>query len=105
MAIVYRGGRAYAYRSIRRNGRVTSEYRGSGDIVALIAVLDVEERDERDGERYQLRAEQERIEAIENTLTRYDEQVEELVRAVLYSAGFHRPKRVWRKRRERREED
>jgi hypothetical protein len=30
MALVYRNGRAYAYKSIRRGGRITSEYRGSG---------------------------------------------------------------------------
>ena len=105
MAIVFRGGKAYAYRSIRRNGRVTSEYRGSGDVVAFIALFDAEDRDERDYQRSKLRGEQESIEAGEKTLNEYVEQVEELTRAVLYSNGFHRPKREWRKRRERRQEN
>lgn len=104
MAIVFRGGRAYAYRSIRRNGRVTSEYRGSGDVVALIALLEAEDREERNYQRFELRDEQERSFDVEKMLNEYVEQVEELTQAVLYSAGFHRPKRVWRKRRERREE-
>src|SRR5262249_1606950 len=37
MALVYRNGRPYLYRSVRRDGRVTSEYRGSGEVAELMS--------------------------------------------------------------------
>jgi hypothetical protein len=97
MAIVYRNGRAYAYKSIRRNGRVTSEYRGSGDIAMLAALLDAEDQEQRDWER----AERERLETAERTLCDYFNRVDDLARAALLASGFHQHKRQWRKRRER----
>ena len=56
MATIYRNGRAYRYKSIRRDGRVTSEYGGSGEFAALMAEIDAHERDERDQERFEREA-------------------------------------------------
>lgn len=47
MAVVHRNGRSYIYRSVRRNGRVTSEYGGSGECALLIAQMETIERDAR----------------------------------------------------------
>ncbi len=42
MALVYRNGRPYLYRSVRRGGRVTSEYLGRGIDAQLIAALEAD---------------------------------------------------------------
>ena len=95
MSIVIRNGRAYRYMSIRRNGRVTSEYRGSGALAAVAALFDEEDRQVRDEERAALEAEA----AIERSITDYVAEVEELARAALIASGFHQHKRQWRRRR------
>ena len=46
MARIHRNRRLYIYRSIRRNGRVTSEYGGSGIDAFLISQMETIERDE-----------------------------------------------------------
>jgi hypothetical protein len=104
MGLVYRNGRPYLYKSVRRAGRVTSEYDGSGEIALLIAQMRDIDRDEREMERYQDQAERDAIDADECILNSYFDRVEDLARAALYSAGFHRPKREWRRRRVRRQE-
>jgi hypothetical protein len=101
MALVYRNGRPRLQRSIRRGGRVTTEYRGSGEFAVLFALMDAEERAERDAERDEIRVESEALDTVERALDVYFEQVEDFARAALYAAGYHRPKREWRKRRER----
>ena len=45
MGLVYRNGRPYLYRSVRRGGRVTSEYLGRGIDALLIAALEADDRD------------------------------------------------------------
>ena len=57
MGLVYRNGRPYLYRSVRRAGRVSSEYVGRGEDALLIAALETIERDERDFERWRERNE------------------------------------------------
>src|SRR5512143_2356689 len=104
MALIYRNGRPYLYRPIRRGGRVTSEYVASGESAVLIARMEALERDERDSQGYEFQAEREALEAIEGALNDYFDRVEDLSRSALYAAGYHRPKREWRKRRERRQE-
>jgi hypothetical protein len=47
MTLVHRNCRAYLYRSLRRGGRVTSEYVGSGIDAPLIADLEADERHKR----------------------------------------------------------
>jgi hypothetical protein len=75
MAVVYRNGRPYVYKSVRRDGRVTSEYRGSGEIAALVGALDQIETAERDSEREEARAERDEMEAAERILVAYFGQV------------------------------
>src|SRR4051794_19261290 len=43
MATVLRNGRPYSYQSVRRNGRVTSEYRGAGELALIRAQFDAED--------------------------------------------------------------
>jgi hypothetical protein len=74
----------------------------SGESALFIALLEAEECEERAQEREKSKAERDVIEAVERPLADYFERVEDLARAALYAAGYHRPKREWRKRRERR---
>jgi hypothetical protein len=76
----------------------------SGEFAVLFALMDEEERAERDEQRAELRAEREALEADERILSEYFDLVEDLARCALYAAGYHRPKREWRRRRERRQE-
>ena len=103
MALVFRNGRPRLQRSVRRGGRVTTEYVASGESALLIARLEALERDERDSERSEFEAEREALDAAERALNGYFDRVEDLARSALYAAGYHRPKREWRKRRERRQ--
>ena len=103
MGLIYRDGRPYLYRSKRMGGRVTSEYVASGESAVLIAQMEAIERGERDDQRDKIRAELAALEADESHLLDYFNRVEDLARAALYAAGFHRPKREWRRRRERRQ--
>ena len=47
MGLIYRDGRPYLYRSVRRGGRVTSKYLAGGIDAQLIATLEDIERDDR----------------------------------------------------------
>lgn len=98
MGLVYRNGRPYLYRSVRRNGRVTSEYCGSGQAALCFAVWDADDRAEREHERAECDAERKRSDALAACLDDYCGQVEALARSALYAAGYHYPKRTWRKR-------
>lgn len=60
MALVDRDGRPYLYRSVRRNGRVTSEYRASGEAAVLIHALEAVAREEREYRRWLERQERDR---------------------------------------------
>jgi hypothetical protein len=104
MALIFRNGRPRLQRSVRRGGRVTTEYRGSGEVALLIALMDAIDREERDEEQLESRAQREALEVVEGALNDYFDHVEDLARSALYAAGYHRPKREWRRRRERRPE-
>ncbi len=56
MVLVYRNGRPRLQRSVRRGGRVTTEYVASGESAVLIARMGALERDERDSQRYEFQA-------------------------------------------------
>ncbi len=99
MGIEFRRDRAYYYRKRRVGGRVVSEYAGGG-----LLALDARERAEggraeRAAADAAWRAERERLEAEERAAAGYFDLVEARVRETLTAAGYHRPKRQWRKRR------
>jgi hypothetical protein len=52
MALVYRGGKPYLYKSVRRDGRVTSEYVASGESAVVISRIETIEADERAFQRW-----------------------------------------------------
>src|SRR5262245_48324919 len=95
MHLVYRNGRPYLYRSVRRNGRVTSEYIISGEPAVSLARRYAQERDA-DAARFDADR------ALEAELEDYCARVEELARATLYANGYHQHHRQWRRRHVRR---
>jgi hypothetical protein len=102
MATVYRNGRPYIYRSLRRDGRVTSEYGGSGEDARLIGDLEAIERAERDALRREEHDERKRLDALDRILVELAGRARDLARDALTAAGYHQHDRGrWRKRRVR----
>jgi hypothetical protein len=121
MGLIKRGDKRYYIQSVRVGGRVTSKYLGSGEraeLCALIAALRrnherdalaeirAEERDLRESLRERRRAERAALRAavaqreadLAPWLTMFA-RVEALTHRALYEAGWHRPRRQWRRRR------
>jgi hypothetical protein len=100
MGLVYRNGRPYLYRSIRRNGRVTSQYLAGGEDALLIDRLGRMERDERDADLQAKQSERKQSDDLKRALDVLAEQARDLARDALTAAGYHQHHRgKWRKRR------
>jgi hypothetical protein len=100
MAVVYRNGRPYLYKSIRCGGRVTSQYLGRGEDALLIDAIETSDRDQRDYERHQEREERKESNDLERVLDELAERTRTLAGQALISAGYHQHHRgEWRKRR------
>ena len=99
MALVYRGGRPYLYKSVRRGGRVTSEYVASGESAVLISRLEAAGRQREDDRREDWKTAVERMETEERAVAEMFDRIQSLADAALVLAGYHRLKRQWRKRR------
>jgi hypothetical protein len=94
MGLVYRGGRPYFYRSVRRGGRVTSKYLGSGPVALWLAAVAGRERSAG-------RRDRGRLLAAEREADRIYDRVETAVCAALGLLGYHRHDRgAWRRRRD-----
>lgn len=104
MSVVFRAGRPYLYRSVRRGGRVTSEYVASGREAVELARERARERGIGDDESPAARAQRLADEVGEAALGDFFGRVEDLARSLLHAAGFHRPTRgQWRRRHARRQ--
>lgn len=90
-------GRYYT-RSRRVNGRVIREYIGSGAKGDRAALEDAARRAAQAAERAVIRAERERVQAIDAEFAALHQIVDQLTRGALLAAGFERHKRQWRKR-------
>jgi hypothetical protein len=100
MGLVYRNDRPYLYRSVRRNGRVTSEYVAGGEDAFLIHALESDDRDRERFDRREARRERKELEDLERALDDLAEQSRDLARDALSAAGYHQHRRgEWRKRR------
>lgn len=100
MALVYRNGRPYLYRSKRRGGKVTSEYVASGESALLIARMEQIERDELDYRRWALQEDRRKDAHHDAQLDELVAQARALARDALERAGYHQHHRgEWRRRR------
>src|SRR4051812_33229028 len=97
MKTVFRNGRHYVYRSVRRDGRVISEYVGRGELFAALADLvnghAALRRQGRELDRRRERDWADRLEAEERDVVAAYGRVGALAAAALTSAGFHLHKR------------
>ena len=97
MGLVYRNGRPYLYRSVRRNGRVTSEYLAGGEDAFLIGTL---ERMEATSEppTFKRSGASGSNSTTWSELDELAEQARDLARDALSAAGYHQHHRgEWRK--------
>jgi len=79
---------------------VVREYVGCGRKGELAAMADAQRRATREADRAAIRAERERVQAIDVALTDLQRTVDQLTRGALLAAGFERHKRQWRDRRD-----
>jgi glucokinase len=95
------GGRTYYYRKRKAaDGRVVSEYAGSGLLAMLEASRMAEDRRERAATAATERAERNRMHTDEAALDGFCAFIDALARAALLDAGYHQHHRgEWRKRR------
>src|SRR5262249_38307889 len=95
-----RRGRAYYYRPRKVGGRVVKEYVGAGPLGDLAAEEDAKQRADREQAARQLRAERDRIAALEDPTALLCEVAEALARGALLAAGYRRHDRgEWRRSR------
>ena len=100
MAWKTRNGRPYYYRSVRRAGRVRSEYVGNGPLAELASLVDRADKQGRDEAAGAWRRERAVLDAEDRCRAATFAAVEIIARIALELAGFHRHKRgEWRRRR------
>jgi hypothetical protein len=99
MALIFRGKCAYYIRSIRRDGKVTSEYIGSGRLALAAARIDAERGEARAADAAECQRERKRLEDVDTLLAGLCSEAVALGHATLEAAGYHQHKRQWRKRR------
>ncbi len=93
-----RGGRYY-YRKRRVNGRVVSQYMGTGEVTSILSGLDDAERIEREARREEERDRQAELRREDDELDELVELTEAFTAAALLAAGCHTHKGIWRRRR------
>ena len=97
MAWEKRGNKRYYYRKKRIGKRVVSEYFGDGATAELIALLDEEDRLEREYERQQFRREKETQLELDREIDALGDMVRAMTRASLVANGYYTHKgHSWR---------
>jgi hypothetical protein len=92
-------GREYWYQSERQNGRVVTTYFGGGDLGLLMATAQSAIRHERDVQSERCRAEREAFQAEDRAISEWFANVQAVADAAMASAGFHKHKGQWRRKR------
>ena len=100
-----RRGKRYYYQASRVDGRVVKRYVGKGDVAALLGQMNDLDAQRRQVEAESERAERAALDALHRELGDACDLVDQLTRAVLLAAGYHRHDRgEWRKRRDSKDE-
>lgn len=89
----------YYYKKRRINGRVVSEYVGTGELAGLVAKLNEIDQQRRLLEQAQRREELAELTRLDSQVDDFCATVKEIVKAVLLATGHHQHKRQWRKRK------
>ena len=94
-----RGSGQYYYRKKRVNGRVVSEYVGSGILAEATQMLDQIEKEKTDLEKIEQQIEREQAAAMDQAIDQNLESIGELINNILIGHGYHKVKGEWRKKR------
>lgn len=94
-----RNGRQYYYRKKRINGRVKSEYVGSGILGQACQDLDQSESGIKAIERAALQAEKEQAAELDQKINQNLESIQGVIEQVLQGWGYRKVKGEWRKKR------
>ncbi len=92
-------GHRYYYKSERDGGRVKTTYFGAGEAGTLMAEMVALERLERAADREEFREQREEFMAEETAVSEWFDGVQAVADAAMISAGFHKHKRQWRRKR------
>ena len=94
----------YYTRSHKRDGRITREYIGRGELADLIAQRDVLKRQQRLAELAQRRKQRAADERLDAALDEFCRLAEAAAHAALLEAGYHAHKGQWRRKENGRHE-
>lgn len=94
-----RGNNKYFYRKRRENGRVVSEYVGSGDVAEFIAAVAEVTRAMREEQHRQWQISRDADISIDRQLLQTARIVRLMQRATLIASGCHTHRRQWRRSR------
>src|SRR5437870_4021189 len=94
-----RAGCRYYYRKKREKGRIRSEYVGTGLLAELCAATDSFERLQQAAKRAAGQAVRRAEAEIDRQLANAESALAAMTKATLYSAGYHKHKGQWRKKR------
>ena len=92
-----RNGNTYYYRKCREGDRVVSEYVGRGELAAMIARWEYQNRLQQNEERVEERRNLEALEEQRKQVYRVLDQIQDLTHATLLVNGYHTHKGQWRK--------
>ena len=92
-------GHRYYYKSERDGGRVRTVYFGGGESGSLMALLQAEDRAEREDKRKERQTDREESEAEERAVAEWFDDVQAVADAAMVAAGFHTHKGQWRRNR------
>ena len=95
-----RAGSRYYYRAKKVNGRVVKQYIGSGEVAGAMAGLESLDRERREEQRAEVKAERDRLDALDQRVADLSAAVDAALNDALTAAGYHRHDRgAWRKAR------
>ncbi len=94
-----RGSGQYYYRKKRVNGRVVSEYVGSGILAEATQMLDQVEKEKTYLEKIEHQIEKEQTDAMDQAIDQNLISIGELINNTLIAHGYHKVKGEWRKKR------
>ena len=100
MAWEYRDGNRYYYRKRREGKRVVSEYVGGGLAGELSEIYDNEAKWKAERNREELQQTKANAAKIDEQVKEASRYTEAMTRAVFLLAGYHAPRRQWRKIRQ-----
>ena len=103
MAIEYRNGKPYYYRKKRIGSKIVSEYVGGGKLAIYAASLDRNDKKSIIAKQQLELKDQTLNSQMDEELNLLETKLNELFTIVAFENGYHKPKRQWRKKRQKKQ--